>query len=137
MLLYIKELSDFGLFILIWLVQLIIYPSFTYFEKTKLQAWHPKYTSMISIIVMPLMLVQLAGTFYLTYIDFNSILLLQSILIILLWVSTFFEAVPLHQRIDSGQETKKVTEKLVRVNWKRTIMWSAIVILNFIDRITT
>jgi len=137
MLLYIKELSDFGLMILIWLVQLIIYPSFTYFEKARLQAWHSKYTSMISIIVMPLMLVQLASTFYLIYNGFNYILLLQSILIILLWMSTFFEAVPLHKKIDSGLEIKKVIEKLVQVNWKRTMMWSAIVILNFIDRITT
>ncbi len=137
MLQYLKELSDFGLLILIWLVQLIIYPSFTYMEKANLIAWHPKYTTMISVVVMPLMLFQLASTFYLTYTQFNYLLLTQSILIILLWISTFAQAVPLHNQIDSGVEIKKATISLVQVNWKRAIMWSLIVILNFIDRFTT
>jgi|3_EtaG_2_1085321.scaffolds.fasta_scaffold66201_2 hypothetical protein len=137
MLQYFKELSDFGLLILIWLVQLIIYPSFTFMEKANLIAWHPKYTAMISVVVMPLMLVQLASTFYLTYANFNYILLVQCLLIILLWASTFFQAVPLHNQINSGIEIKKAAENLVQVNWKRTIMWTIIVILNFIDRYTT
>ena len=137
MLQYIKELSDFGLLILIWLVQLIIYPSFTFMEKANLIAWHPKYTSMISVVVMPLMLIQLASTFYLTYANFNYILLMQSLIIVLLWSSTFFQAVPLHNQIDSGIEIKKAADRLVHVNWNRTLMWSTIVILNFISRFTT
>jgi len=134
---YIKELSDFGLLILIWLVQLIIYPSFTYMEKANLITWHPKYTAMISIVVMPLMLLQIASTFYLTYNHFNWTLLIQSIIIIALWLATFLEAVPLHNQIESGIEIKEAAENLVQVNWKRTIMWSVIVILNFIHRFTT
>lgn len=134
---YLKELSDFGLLILIWLVQLIIYPSFTYMAKANLIAWHPKYTAMISVVVMPLMLFQLVSTLYLTYTNFNYILILQCILIALLWASTFFQAVPLHNQIDSNIEIKKAAEHLVNVNWKRTIMWTLIVILNFIGRFTT
>lgn len=137
MLPYFKELSDFGLLILIWLVQLIIYPSFTFMEKANLIAWHPKYTAMISIVVMPLMLFQLASTFYLTYSTFNYILLAQCVLIVLLWAATFFQAVPLHNQIDSGIEIKKAADKLVQANWKRTIMWTLIVILNFLQRFTT
>lgn len=137
MLQYLKELSDFGLLILIWLVQLIIYPSFTYMEKANLIAWHPKYTTMISVVVMPLMLIQLTSTFYLTYVNFNSILFIQSLIIILLWASTFFQAVPLHNQIESGIKIKKAADNLVRVNWLRTIMWTLIVILNFIGRYTT
>jgi Na+/proline symporter len=135
MLQYLKELSDFGLLILIWLVQLIIYPSFTYMDDANLSAWHPKYTNMISVVVMPLMLIQLFSTFYLTYNQFNWILVTQCILIILLWTSTFFQAVPLHNQIDSRNEMQKAAIKLVQANWKRTIMWTLIVILNFIGRI--
>ena len=51
-------LVDFGLFILIWLTQLVIYPSFTYFREQDLTRWHRKYTRAISYIVMPLMLGQ-------------------------------------------------------------------------------
>lgn len=137
MLQHLKELSDFGLLILIWLVQLIIYPSFTYMKRVNLIAWHPKYTNAVSIIVMPLMLTQLLTTFYLTYTSLNWIFLSQSILIILLWAATFFQAVPLHNQIKFGIELKKLTRKLVQSNWKRTIMWTVIVILNFINRFTT
>jgi hypothetical protein len=137
MLQYFKEISDFGLLILIWLVQLIIYPSFTFMTKANLIAWHPTYSSMISAVVIPLMLLQLASTFYLTYMQFNYFLLAQCALIILLWLSTFFQAVPLHNQIDSGIEIKKAAENLIRINWNRTIMWSLIVILNFIQRFTT
>lgn len=134
---YLKELSDFGLFVLIWLVQLIIYPSFTFMEKANLEAWHPKYTIMISVVVMPLMLLQLGSTLYLTYVSFNYILVVQSILIILLWAATFFQAVPLHNQIDSGFEIQNAAKELVQVNWKRTIMWSLIIILNLLNRFTT
>jgi hypothetical protein len=135
MLPYLKELSDFGLLILIWLVQLIIYPSFNYMDDVNLSAWHPKYTNMISVVVMPLMLIQLFSTFYLTFNQFNWILFTQCILIILLWASTFFQAVPLHNQIDSGNEIQNAAVKLVQINWKRTIMWTLIVILNFIGKL--
>jgi hypothetical protein len=134
---YLKELSDFGLLILIWLVQLIIYPSFTYMDKHDLRAWHPTYTKMITVIVLPLMLVQLFTTFYLTFANFNWLFLTQSILIVFLWASTFFQAVPLHNQIENGKDIKTAANNLVQVNWKRTIMWSFIVALNFVGKFTT
>jgi len=134
---YLKELSDFGLLILIWLVQLIIYPSFTYMDKKDLHRWHPTYTKMITVVVMPLMLVQLFTTFYLSFSDFNWLLLIQCILIVLLWASTFFQAIPLHNKIENGQNIQKSAVALVHVNWKRTIMWTFIVVLNFVGKYTT
>ncbi|WKK80498.1 hypothetical protein [Marivirga arenosa] len=134
---YIKELSDFGLFVLIWIVQLIVYPSFTMMEKSNLLAWHPKYTQMITIIVMPLMLVQIILTLYLTYSNSNWILITQSVLVVMLWASTFFQAVPLHNLIESNQEVAESAKKLVQVNWNRTAMWTIIVLLNLVQRFTT
>jgi hypothetical protein len=106
-------------------------------KKSNLIEWHPKYTNRISVVVMPLMLVQIALTFYLTYKNFNYFLSIQCVLIILIWISTFFQAVPLHNQIESGIKMKKAAQDLVSVNWKRTVMWSIIVIINFIDRFTT
>jgi hypothetical protein len=106
-------------------------------ERANLISWHPKYTAMISLVVMPLMLIQLSATFYLTYTDFNYILLAQSILVILLWASTFFQAVPLHNQIDAHEQIEAAAKSLVQVNWKRTFMWSVIVLLNLIHRLTT
>jgi len=36
----IRLLFDFGLLVLIWLVQLVIYPSFLYYEQDNLKRWH-------------------------------------------------------------------------------------------------
>ena len=54
----IQIMVDSGLFILIWLVQLIIYPSFRYTEEKDFVGWHARYTWVIGAIVSPLMLVQ-------------------------------------------------------------------------------
>jgi len=51
---------DFCLVVLIWLVQLIIYPSFRYMSPEQLAIWHPKYTTLITLVVGPLMLAQVA-----------------------------------------------------------------------------
>jgi hypothetical protein len=52
-------LVDFALFILIWIVQRIIYPSFMYHSPVSLSQWHAVYSKRIALIVVPLMLGQL------------------------------------------------------------------------------
>jgi len=44
---------DFGMLILIWLVQLIIYPSFQYSARESFIQWHEKYTGLITLVVLP------------------------------------------------------------------------------------
>ena len=55
----ITLLVDIGLVVLIWMVQLIVYPSFTFYSKENLVNWHQKYTARIAVIVIPLMFLQL------------------------------------------------------------------------------
>ena len=54
-----RLLLDFGLCILIWMVQLVVYPSFLFFSFNNLFTWHKTYTKAIALIVIPLMLGQL------------------------------------------------------------------------------
>ena len=35
-----RVIIDFGAVVLIWMVQLVVYPSFTYFQKKELMDWH-------------------------------------------------------------------------------------------------
>ena len=44
-------LVDAGLVVLIWMVQLIIYPSFLHYDNNLVE-WHHKYTSRIALIVV-------------------------------------------------------------------------------------
>ena len=46
-------LTDFGLVVLIWIVQLIIYPAFYVVADNNFAAWHKKYMSLISYLVIP------------------------------------------------------------------------------------
>ena len=55
---------DFGLFILIWMVQLIVYPSFRCIDANLFSQWHDKYTGLISVFVVPLMFTQVGLVLY-------------------------------------------------------------------------
>lgn len=127
------RLVDFGLVILIWMTQLVVYPSFTYFSPENLHAWHQKYTTAISIIVMPLMIAQIALHGYQLYEGFNWLRLVVFILILLAWVNTFLFAVPLHNKIGAGQEIAASALKLVQINWYRTALWSGVFLLGLVS----
>lgn len=122
---------DFAMMVLIWMVQLLIYPGFKYYEREKFIIWHHKYTRNMGFIVAPLMLVQLALHLYFTYFYFNWMQLLSFVLIVLVWLLTFLIFVPIHQKISFGNYHKKDLIKLVRLNWFRTAIWSLIFLLNF------
>ena len=123
------SLIDFGLFILIWIVQLVIYPSFRYYEEVNLIRWHEKYTTSITIIVLPLMFSQLIlnGLQLYNHVTFFNTFLFG--LIVATWVITFLISVPLHTNISNNVDVKKSVNSLVRTNWARTFLWSLIVII--------
>ena len=55
-----NRLASFGLVVLIWLVQVIIYPAFAEIEPDRFAPWHAGYTRAVTWIVAPLMLAQVA-----------------------------------------------------------------------------
>jgi hypothetical protein len=118
-------LVDFALFILIWVVQRIIYPSFMYHSPVSLSQWHTVYSKRIALIVVPLMLGQLLSAVSALFLlaDFWAGLRLS--LILLIWGITFFVFVPLHSRLNKEPQ---LAGELVRKNWWRTLLWSVIVI---------
>lgn len=120
---------NFGMLVLIWMVQLLIYPGFKYFETKNLIIWHQKYTRNMGVIVAPLMLVQLGIHIYTTYLNFNVLETLNLVLVIFTWVYTFVYFVPLHRKISSGLFKKTDLLQLENQNWWRTFVWSFIFIL--------
>lgn len=124
----IRLVFDSGLLILIWMTQLIVYPSFKYYSQDNLLIWHQKYTFKITVIVLPLMLGQLivAALQILSAPSFYSISTLLMIMII--WLNTFLQAIPLHQKIDDKIQVKESIIKLIQINWIRTFLWTTIFI---------
>lgn len=116
---------NFGLIILATLVQLIIYPSFHYYEKAKLLANHGDYAKKITTVVMPMMLFQLVAAAYLLYTQMDWQTILYAVMVLGTWGVTFFQAIPLHEKVARDQQLTESINGLVRVNLYRTILWYA------------
>lgn len=128
----VRLLFDFGLVVLIWMVQLIIYPSFQYFNAQNLLHWHGKYTVAISFVVIPLMFGQLITAALHLISEQNLFTIGSLVLIALVWVSTFVQFVPMHASIASGDTSQELLQALVSKNWIRTLLWSIIFLWTFL-----
>ncbi|WP_031428166.1 hypothetical protein [Flavimarina sp. Hel_I_48] len=133
----LRLLFDFGMLVLIWLVQVIIYPSFRYYSKRNLKRWHKKYMQVSAILIAPQMLGQLIITVLQCYDDQNSYTTMSLIILIILWAHTFYQFVPLHNAIKTAEKTSEITLKLVNYNWWRTILWSMLFVYSYITLVVS
>jgi len=115
---------DIALFILIWLVQLIIYPSFVHVRESVFISWHNKYTGLISLFVAPLMFGQSGIYLYAAFSLGRWHDILGSVCIAGLWLSTFLLSVPCHDRLHRSGYDLPTIKRLVRTNWIRTFLWT-------------
>lgn len=123
-------LFDFGLVVLIWMVQLVIYPSFKKYAKGDLIAWHTIYVKRIAIIVGSLMIAQLILWGWQLYQRQTLYTLIIFILVLFLWGFTFMYFAPVHRRISSGSFTPFALNQLEKRNWIRTVLWTLIFFLD-------
>ena len=126
----IKLTTDFGLLVLIWIVQLIIYPSFRFYTPEDLQKWHRQYTKRITAVVMPLMLTQLMVYVLQLFDGFAVYNLISVVVVFLLWLITFAVFVPLHQMIETNTFKTSTLSNLVKYNWIRTVLWSLLFLIS-------
>lgn len=125
----LHTLVDFGMCVVLWLVQLVIYPSFLRIADSELISWHKAYTFRVSFMIIPLMFAQLGFALVQAWQfgDLRSLLVLG--LVLICWFLTFFVSVPLHNRLAGGELDPDVRRKLIRTNWPRTFLWSLICLL--------
>ena len=115
---------SWGLLILIWLVQLIIYPGFSRISPEEFKVYHRWYVIRISSVVLPLMLAELILTFWWVLSDdYSAVSILTGVLVLIVWLSTFMFQVPIHNRLKAGRENILV-RRLVTTNWIRTVAWT-------------
>lgn len=126
---------DFGLLIMVWVVHLAVYPAFQYFKAENLYRWHRRYTFNISVVVMPLMLLQVFLHGYQLFKYQNIAFGVIAFLILFCWFLTFMKAVPLHSKIDSKSNNLGNFNQLLKINIYRAIIWTSIFTLNMVDLI--
>lgn len=123
-------LSDFGLVVLIWIVQLIIYPSFHMLREDDFGVWHKKYMRLISYLAVPLMLVQVMLHAMGLYEAATVLRIAAAVCVAGAWGGTFTLSVPCHNALAAGGKSHTVIQRLVRTNWLRTGCWSLAFLLS-------
>lgn len=111
-----------GLVVLIWLIQLLHYPSFHFFDPRSFSTAMAFHQARISLVVVPLMLGELALTSWVTYQSPSSSNLAIFACVAGVWISTFVLQVPLHHQLVAY--TPETINRLVLTNWIRTALWT-------------
>ena len=115
--LQINTFSNIYLIAISIMVQFIIYPSFKNYSESSFKSFHSGYTMFL--IVGPFMIIELISSLYLLNI---SSFLAPTVLVVLIWASTFFLIVPIHNSLNISFDLIK-HKKLIRLNLIRTIFW--------------
>jgi len=116
----------------IWIVQLVHYPTFLFIDEQKSYDFQKFHMSRISYIVMPAMTTELfSGIYIYIYsnmaIDSNLFLLALTVLIIN-WIITALVFVKMHNKLLINYKIE-IISLLVKWNWLRTLLWSVRLIL--------
>ena len=115
--------STFSLFGLILTVQFVYYPSFKWIESENFEEFHLFHVRSISLLVVPLMSLELFSSFYLLVSGaHNSWVGTNFILAISVWAFTFLVSMPCHKQLKNGKDPQ-VIQRLIGTNWFRTCLW--------------
>lgn len=115
---------DAGMVTLIWLVQLLVYPSFRHLSAARFVEWHATHGRRIGFVVVPLMIGQLGLAIVQSVQAPTAGHLTGLVLILVAWVGTFTLSVPCHRRLGRVGKDAETIERLIRTNWLRTAAWT-------------
>jgi hypothetical protein len=113
---------------LIWTIQLVHYPSFLDVGSDEYLIYQRNHMKNISILVGPLMLLELVFGIYLQLQQWQTPIHwsvhIASLLLVVVWLITFIVSSPLHGRLIQGGFDKLAIQKLIDTNWIRTLAWT-------------
>ena len=122
-------LAQFGLAVflcgVVWFVQVVHYPLMSAIGPDQFLKWHERHVRQTGWIVIVPMLAELvvAGWWlYRTKDTCRTPALAGSVLLVIVWIATFFGAVPAHDRLAGGFDVA-THESLMFWNLVRSIAW--------------
>ena len=125
----LRAFVDCGLFVLIWMVQLIVYPSFCHISDQALLCWHRTYTYRIGYFVIPMMTAQLILSLLSCIHSITMLRVLDLGLVVATWGLTAWLSVPLHNALSKGSLDLAIRISLVQTNLPRALVWTVIFFL--------
>lgn len=109
----------------IWLVQLLIYPSFRNIAPERFLAEMLKHQTVTGRVVILPMLVELGTSLALLVFNPELVLLWLGNVCVGVWgFSTVLVQVPQHTRLAAEGPDARTLANLVKYNWPRTIAWT-------------
>lgn len=112
---------------IIWFVQIVHYPLFNRVGVAVFTDYEAAHTSLITLVVMPLMFAELITAFLLAFSPPEgvspSLLWVGLALVMVVWLATAFLQVPQHTRLSTGFD-ESAYRALVATNWVRTFAWT-------------
>ncbi len=111
----------------IWIIQVVQYPFFAQIGAENFPNYHASHTFWITPVVAPAMIIELITSMFLIIYPSENIdsklFWLGLILTLIVWASTFFLQVPMHEKLAQGFDAD-AHKFLVNSNWIRTITWT-------------
>jgi hypothetical protein len=108
---------------LIWVIQIVHYPSFHFIQRQDYRTFAAFHTRSITFIVMPIMAIEFLSQALLLFKAPNGVHITSSALLLLIWAATIFYSIPCHNILATGHDTETVN-MLVKTNWVRTVAWT-------------
>ena len=116
----------------------VTYPSFRLIKSNTFSEFHKSYTKKMLYIVSPVMILELISSLLLVIFDIsdNHTEIGLLITLILIWLLTFFNIVPIHNKLTVNYN-KDLNQKLIKLNGLRTILWilKLILFIGFCDNL--
>jgi len=109
---------------LIWFVQIVHYPLFRLIRPEQFTSYEQGHTRLTAWLTAPQMTIELFSAAALIYVVMDNYFYWFNFLgVLLIWVSTFFIQVPLHNQLSQKHDPKNI-QNLIKSNWARTILWT-------------
>ena len=108
----------------IWVIQLVHYPSFKYVKESDFIIFQKYHMNNISYIVFPVMLIELITSLLIFFSGEKSFFFMLSLFcLFLIWVITVGLFTKFHNILKEGKDLKMI-KKMIRANWIRTLLWT-------------
>ena len=110
----------------IWLVQVVIYPSFRDIEPSQFRSAMLRHQALTGRVVILPMLVELVTSLLLLIFNPDSVSAWLGAISVGVWgLLTMLVQVPIHMRLAESWPDAELIDHLVNWNWPRTIAWTA------------
>jgi len=126
-LLFVHLVSTLLMVGIIWFVQVVHYPLMACIGPEHFRRYSQLHQSRTTLVVAGPMLVEALSAICLFVwfppLRLSPAFLAAGVLLGLIWVSTAWWQVPLHQALAHGYDERRIL-RLVQTNWLRTLAWS-------------